>query len=176
MSAFVQVEGCATPGRFTARQVQILQLLAVGKTEGEMAQILGLATPTIHNIIRRQYPKLGASTRTGLVWEAMARGLIVPPSVRQPLAYPLPAPVPKAPHVFPKDRLLALLRSQAGRTVRLCELEAFGDASCIRQLIRRVRAQVGRGERIVTVVGVGYRYEMRRAMADAGRGEMREAA
>lgn len=148
-----------TNTRFTARQVQLLQLLAIGKTEPEMAQILGLATPTVHNIIRRQYPKLGASTRTGLVWAAMETGLVAPPCVRRPLPFPQPAKPAKPAHVFPKDRLLNLLRSHTGHTVRLCDLERFGDATCVRQMISRIRRGLT-GERIITVVGVGYRLEV----------------
>ena len=60
----------------TAREVQVLQWAAEGKTEWEIGFILGLSEHTAEKFIRSARAKLHAANRTHAVARALKLGLI----------------------------------------------------------------------------------------------------
>lgn len=66
------------PGPLTARQIDVLKLLAQGKTNRDIAQELILSTGTVRTHVQRIIARLGASDRTGAVVRAIELGLIAP--------------------------------------------------------------------------------------------------
>lgn len=64
--------------RLSCQELQILQMLATGRTDEAIAQELTLSQRTISNQLRRIYSKIGASNRAEAVSQAIVRGLIVP--------------------------------------------------------------------------------------------------
>jgi DNA-binding NarL/FixJ family response regulator len=62
----------------TARERQILALLAEGLTNKGIATRLSRAAPTVATHLRRIYEKLGAHTRTEAIALARARGVMGP--------------------------------------------------------------------------------------------------
>ena len=55
----------------TPREVQVLQWLAFGKTDAEIAALLGVSTRTVHKHLEHVYVKLGVETRTAAVMRAL---------------------------------------------------------------------------------------------------------
>ncbi|MCU0648576.1 MAG: LuxR C-terminal-related transcriptional regulator [Gemmatimonadaceae bacterium] len=64
------------PSGLTEREVEVLRLLAVGRTNKEIARALGIATRTIGHHVAHIYAKLGVSTRAGATLAAMERGVL----------------------------------------------------------------------------------------------------
>ena len=64
----------------TPRQLDVVKLLAQGKTNQEIAWELVLSTGTVRTHVQRILAKLGASDRTGAVVRAIELGLIAPKS------------------------------------------------------------------------------------------------
>lgn len=62
--------------RLTAREVDVLGLLAVGQTYREAAATLGIAKPTVQTLAHRAYQKLGMSGRHKAVAEAKRLGVL----------------------------------------------------------------------------------------------------
>lgn len=60
----------------TARERQVLELLAGGRTDGQIADLLGLSPATVQTHVRNAKAKLGARTRAQAVAIAMRRGLV----------------------------------------------------------------------------------------------------
>lgn len=60
----------------TARERQVLELLAAGSTYDEMARLLGISTNTVRAHIRSTYDKLHVSSKAEATREAIRRGLI----------------------------------------------------------------------------------------------------
>lgn len=60
----------------TPQQRKVLLYVAGGKTNEEIAQIMGLAVPTVKNHVARILQKLNAPNRTGGVGAAFAAGLL----------------------------------------------------------------------------------------------------
>jgi len=60
------------PAALTAREREVLQWLTGGKTDRDIAAILGISPRTIHKHLQRIYEKLGVETRTAAVVRAMA--------------------------------------------------------------------------------------------------------
>jgi two-component system, NarL family, nitrate/nitrite response regulator NarL len=60
----------------TARETEVLALLAEGKSAPEIGRLLFLATSTVKSHLAHLYEKLGVSDRAAAVAEAMRRGLI----------------------------------------------------------------------------------------------------
>ena len=68
--------GLRSPARFanlplTARERDVLHWLAAGKTDREIAAILGVSVRTVQKHLERIYPKLGVETRTAAVMRAL---------------------------------------------------------------------------------------------------------
>jgi DNA-binding NarL/FixJ family response regulator len=66
------------PDRLTARERQVLQFVAEGKTTKEVAQLLGISAKTADSHRTRIMTKLGIHDTAGLVRYAIRRGLIQP--------------------------------------------------------------------------------------------------
>jgi HD-GYP domain-containing protein (c-di-GMP phosphodiesterase class II) len=66
------------PAGLTAREVEVLRLLARGRSEGQIAAELFIAASTVHTHITHIYDKAGVSTRAGAAVFAMEHGLIHP--------------------------------------------------------------------------------------------------
>ncbi len=62
----------------TARETEILRLLAAGLTDPAIAETLFISVRTVENHVARIFAKLGVRTRTAAATAAIARGLIEP--------------------------------------------------------------------------------------------------
>jgi two-component system nitrate/nitrite response regulator NarL len=60
----------------SAREREVLDLLAEGATDGEIATVLELSPATVQSHVRNAKAKLGARTRVQAVALALRRGLI----------------------------------------------------------------------------------------------------
>lgn len=58
----------------TPRELEVLRWLAVGKTDRDIGDILGISPRTVHKHLQRIYEKLGVETRTAAVARAMTIG------------------------------------------------------------------------------------------------------
>ncbi|HSO06575.1 MAG TPA: helix-turn-helix transcriptional regulator [Pelomicrobium sp.] len=67
----------------TAREREVLTWLAAGKTDREIAEILGISARTVQKHLERLYVKLGVETRTAAVMRALALAT-APPVGRSP--------------------------------------------------------------------------------------------
>ena len=60
------------PGLLTAREREVVQWLACGKTDAEIAALRGLSPRTVQKHLEHVYVKLGVETRTAAVMRALA--------------------------------------------------------------------------------------------------------
>jgi DNA-binding NarL/FixJ family response regulator len=58
------------------RELDVLRLLADGRTNAEIGHLLDLSSETVKTYVQRLYTKLGVSDRTSAVREAMRRRLL----------------------------------------------------------------------------------------------------
>lgn len=58
--------------RLSRRENEVLRWVAAGKTDRDIAQILGISPRTVHKHLQRVYAKLGVETRTAAVMRALA--------------------------------------------------------------------------------------------------------
>ena len=65
-----------TPQPLAKRQIEVLQGLAEGKTYEQIAQGLGLKTPTVKNHIHATLKKLNAANANQAIAEAFRRGVL----------------------------------------------------------------------------------------------------
>jgi DNA-binding CsgD family transcriptional regulator len=56
----------------TAREREVLEWVAAGKTDRDIAAILGISPRTVHKHLQHAYAKLGVETRTAAVMRALA--------------------------------------------------------------------------------------------------------
>ena len=76
-----EVSGAADSGsasesaRLSAREAEVMSLIADGQTNGQIAARLFLAEKTVKNHVRRIYSKLGVGSRPAAIayWRAAAR-------------------------------------------------------------------------------------------------------
>lgn len=59
--------------QLTPREVEVLQWIACGKTDADVAALLGLSPRTVHKHLEHIYLKLGVETRTAAAMRAYAR-------------------------------------------------------------------------------------------------------
>ena len=64
------------PAGLTDREIEILRLLARGRSKKEIAKELTIAPGTVHTHVTHIYAKIGSSTRAGAALFAMENGLI----------------------------------------------------------------------------------------------------
>ncbi len=67
-----------TGGRLSARETDVLHLIALGYTNAEIATQLGVSTRTVETHRAHVHRKLGMRTRAQLVGYALRRGLLAP--------------------------------------------------------------------------------------------------
>jgi DNA-binding CsgD family transcriptional regulator len=67
--------GADVPGSLTAREVEVLRLVAAGHSSKEIAAALGAAVPTINRHIANIYAKIGARGRADAIAYAFRHGL-----------------------------------------------------------------------------------------------------
>jgi DNA-binding NarL/FixJ family response regulator len=60
----------------TARECEVLALLAVGMPNKAIARELGISSKTVGNHIEHTYTKLGVSNRAGAALVAMEHGIV----------------------------------------------------------------------------------------------------
>ena len=68
------------PGGLTAREVEVLRLVARGASNKEIAASLVISEKTARNHVERAYAKIGVSNRIGASMYAMQHGLVAPAS------------------------------------------------------------------------------------------------
>jgi DNA-binding CsgD family transcriptional regulator len=73
---FARPDELPAPRIPSARERQVLELLAGGRTDGQIADLLELSPATVQTHVRNAKAKLGARTRAQAVAIAMRRGLI----------------------------------------------------------------------------------------------------
>jgi DNA-binding CsgD family transcriptional regulator len=61
------LNGAAGPHGLSAREVEVMALIADGQTNGEIAARLFLAEKTVKNHVRRIYSKLGVGSRPAAI-------------------------------------------------------------------------------------------------------------
>jgi HD-GYP domain-containing protein (c-di-GMP phosphodiesterase class II) len=64
------------PGNLTAREVDVLRLLARGQTNKQIAQLLLLSPKTVSNHVEHIYAKLAVSSRAAATMFAIRHGLV----------------------------------------------------------------------------------------------------
>jgi PAS domain S-box-containing protein len=62
--------------RLTLREVEVLELVAAGKTDKEIAKTLGRSPYTVHNHVRHILLKMSATSRTDATVRALREGLV----------------------------------------------------------------------------------------------------
>jgi two-component system response regulator NreC len=65
-----------TEDRLTAREIEVLRLIALGHTSAEVARTLALSPRTVETHRARIHKKLGLATRADLVSYALRRRLL----------------------------------------------------------------------------------------------------
>ena len=70
------------PADLTERELDVLRLLAAGRTERQIAGELVVSPSTVHTHTVHIYAKCGVSTRAGLAMFAMQHGLASPTGAR----------------------------------------------------------------------------------------------
>lgn len=86
VDAVQHVAGQDSPGRMmqrratdlTHRQVEVLRLVAAGRSNGEVADALSISRRTAEHHVQDIYVKIGASTRAAAALYAMEHGLVGP--------------------------------------------------------------------------------------------------
>ena len=68
----------STPPHLTKRQLEVLRLLAEGRSTAEIAAALGLTETTVRNYVANLQAALGVHTRLQAVIAARKAGLIEP--------------------------------------------------------------------------------------------------
>ncbi len=63
-----------TLDRLTAREHEVLNWIARGKSDAQIADILGMSVRTVQKHLEHIYAKLGVETRTAAVMRALGRG------------------------------------------------------------------------------------------------------
>jgi DNA-binding NarL/FixJ family response regulator len=66
----------AYPDDLTAREVEVLRLVAKGLTDAQIAERLTLSVRTVQAHLRSVYAKLGVNTRSAATRAALERGLV----------------------------------------------------------------------------------------------------
>ena len=66
----------AGPAGLTAREIDVLRLLARGRTNKDIAARLVISPKTVANHVEHIYTKVGVSNRAGAAWFATQHGLL----------------------------------------------------------------------------------------------------
>lgn len=63
------------------RQMEILALMAIGRTNDEIGKVLGITMLTAKQHIAHMAVRMGSFSRMNMVWKAMQFGLLAPPKL-----------------------------------------------------------------------------------------------
>lgn len=66
----------ARPGNLTRREIEVLRLMARGRSNREMATLLGITPKTAGHHVQHIYDKIGVSTRASAALFAVEHGLL----------------------------------------------------------------------------------------------------
>jgi two-component system, NarL family, response regulator NreC len=72
----METETCAGISPLTARQTEVIKMVALGLNAGEIADVLGIGQQTVKNIKNRAYERLGMNKATEVTRWAVAQGLV----------------------------------------------------------------------------------------------------
>ncbi|MEV1203160.1 helix-turn-helix domain-containing protein [Microbispora rosea] len=88
------------------REAEVMELIATGHSNGEIARLLFLSEKTVKNHVNRIYAKLGVDSRMTAIcrW----RGEPAPPAPSAP--GPIPGPIPGEDGAQPGQAVLKLVR------------------------------------------------------------------
>jgi DNA-binding NarL/FixJ family response regulator len=75
-SLLVRIADEAFPDSLTAREVDVLKLVAAGLTNREIAQRLGLSSRTVDAHLRSVFAKIGVGSRSAATRYAVEHGLV----------------------------------------------------------------------------------------------------
>lgn len=64
--------------KLSKREMQVLELIAQGKSNAVMGEALGVSPNTIDTLVRRCFEKLGVSSRVEAALAGVAMGIILP--------------------------------------------------------------------------------------------------
>jgi DNA-binding NarL/FixJ family response regulator len=64
------------PAGLSEREVEVLRLICLGRTNRQMAAVLRIAEKTVGHHVEHVYNKIGRSTRAGAALFAMEHGLV----------------------------------------------------------------------------------------------------
>jgi DNA-binding NarL/FixJ family response regulator len=64
-----------SPAGLTSREVEVLQLVALGLSNADIGERLGVSPRTVHAHLRSIFDKLGVTTRTAAAHEAVRLGV-----------------------------------------------------------------------------------------------------
>ena len=67
---------CAWPAGLSEREVEVIRLVAVGRTNKEIGALLGMSPRTAQKHVMNVYQKVGQESRAGLALFAMEKGLL----------------------------------------------------------------------------------------------------
>ncbi len=70
----------AWPGGLSSREVEVVRLVAVGRTNKEIGTLLGISARTAQKHVMNVYDKLGLESRAGLALYALEHGLLDAPT------------------------------------------------------------------------------------------------
>lgn len=74
VAARLATRGGSAP--LSVREIQVLELIAQGLRNKEIAPMLGIAEDTVHTHVKRIFSKLGVNDRTAAITVALRRGLL----------------------------------------------------------------------------------------------------
>lgn len=69
----------------TKMELSILECVACGKTNQDIADIFGRSVTTIKNHLQHIEEKLGTQNRAAALWQAIATGQLSPPQIQVPV-------------------------------------------------------------------------------------------
>lgn len=128
------------------REMQVVRLVACGKTNGEIAAELGLEPPTVKSHLARIAVKFGTGDRAGIVGVAIRRGHMQVPVVGL------------TPSGFDEDLFDVLVRIARGRTNREIAAELHLTPDAVKYRVKLLLAALGvhsREEAVVSGVACG---------------------
>ena len=66
------------PAGLSSREVEVLRLVAIGRTNPEIARLLAISAKTVQHHVSHVFDKLGVASRAGVALRAMELGLLEP--------------------------------------------------------------------------------------------------
>ncbi|MCA9673622.1 MAG: helix-turn-helix transcriptional regulator, partial [Myxococcales bacterium] len=64
------------PAHLSDREVEVLRLVAIGRTNPEIGRLLGISAKTVQHHVSHVFDKLGVASRAGAALAAVELGLL----------------------------------------------------------------------------------------------------